>query len=336
MLYLENSTVNILKKVGRFFFFCSIFIFLVSCHKHSSSVTYATWYGLGPDKWASVWLLESQVHPSPNVQILPLNTPFNQQILFDVPQAKFQRNSTQTTYTQLLEHHKISDATLLRIQQILYDIEVNFWHDDRDPLSDIVESAFRELQVRGGRDSIAKECYVAFFNNIYKQIADNRKLSIDSLVPDFPCESQPSKKLVTQSVSEYSLDYILNNIKQNKNVIFVDAREAEEYREGHIPGAVNLQIRKVNKTTTLSLRDADLVVAYCVKDFRGYELARALARQGLSNVAIANPFGIKGWIDSGLPIVKPSGLSELQAVTRLKACAENSKFCRDKKDASPG
>lgn len=54
---------------------------------------------------------------------------------------------------------------------------------------------------------------------------------------------------------------LARNIKQNGEIVVVDVREAEDYKKGHIPGAVNLP--HDNWSTRKGLRKESLNVLYC-------------------------------------------------------------------------
>lgn len=123
-----------------------------------------------------------------------------------------------------------------------------------------------------------------------------------------------------------SKDDVLALIRAGKRVVFVDSREAPEFEEEHIPGAINLPLRDINKLTPDTIKDADLVVGYCLKDFRGYEVAKALAHVGVKNVVTLEKPGINGWKTYGLPTYKP-GDTEADALARLKTCAEQGALC---------
>jgi hypothetical protein len=73
------------------------------------------------------------------------------------------------------------------------------------------------------------------------------------------------------------------------------------------------------------LKGADWVVSYCVKDFRGFEMAKYLAEQGVPHSVILRPYGIKGWIAEGLPVTGAKALSGDRArkalLTRLAQAA---------------
>jgi rhodanese-related sulfurtransferase len=85
-------------------------------------------------------------------------------------------------------------------------------------------------------------------------------------------------------------------------IIYIDTREKEEYDEGHIPGAWNIPLRNVSRLTKQQLallHNADIVVPYCIKDFRGYEVARELHELGVSQVMLIDGFGLAAWKQHG-------------------------------------
>src|SRR3954447_6614171 len=79
---------------------------------------------------------------------------------------------------------------------------------------------------------------------------------------------------------------VLEYIRSGKKVVFVDAREPQEWQEEHIPGAINVSLREVAQLDKRVLGDPDLVVAYCLKDFRGFEVAKALRNAGVGKSLI--------------------------------------------------
>jgi rhodanese-related sulfurtransferase len=127
-----------------------------------------------------------------------------------------------------------------------------------------------------------------------------------------------------------SADEVLAMIRQGKKVVFVDAREQEEWREEHIPGAINLALRDIGKLDRKALGDADLVIAYCLKDFRGFEVAKALQDAGIQQSSILAELGINGWKKRGLPTVLANARPEDAAANQLKACADEPAACGGK------
>ncbi|AEG02514.1 rhodanese-like domain-containing protein [Methylomonas methanica] len=125
-------------------------------------------------------------------------------------------------------------------------------------------------------------------------------------------------------------DEILAQVNSGAKVVFIDAREPAEFEEDHLPGAFNMTLREVPDAVASRFNDADLVVTYCLKDFRGYELGRALQVRGLHNVKLMKDHGINGWKKNGLPVAGQRGLTEAKALARLHVCAQDKNQCPQK------
>jgi rhodanese-related sulfurtransferase len=129
------------------------------------------------------------------------------------------------------------------------------------------------------------------------------------------------------AVARIPIGEVLQSIKDGKKVVFVDAREGREYAESHIPGAIDLPLRRIDEASRDAIGSADLVVAYCIKDFRGYEVARRLQEVGVANTHIMQPYVLNGWKDAGLPLATDDPASEGQALERLGFCAKRPDQC---------
>lgn len=290
-------------------------------------------HGLGPDKWASAWLIKRYIDPNATIVIGDINETIsettNDPISFDSVNATYRRTQNESTFEVLATTYNMQDPTLLYLASIIHDIEINLWRTNARQESLTVEQAFRELQRNYGGDNVGLDCYLAFFDNVYHWISkpeERASLSNYSrLVPDQICRQKTkvsfdsTKKLVPEITTKELFSYI----RQGKKVVFVDTRERNEFLEAHIPNAINIPIRTITDKIPAPLRDADIVISYCVKDFRGFEMARILRSKGLMNTAILNPYGIRGWIDAKLPVAGSKGLSESQATKLLNSCIHN-------------
>jgi rhodanese-related sulfurtransferase len=123
---------------------------------------------------------------------------------------------------------------------------------------------------------------------------------------------------------------VLEFIRRGKKVVFVDARESQEWQEEHIPGAINISLREVAQLDKRMLGDPDLVVAYCLKDFRGFEVAKALRNGGVGKSLILAELGINGWKKQGLPTVIAGTRTERQGIDLLAECARDRSHCAGK------
>ena len=83
----------------------------------------------------------------------------------------------------------------------------------------------------------------------------------------------------------------------------VDARTPQEFKDGHIPGAVNIDINSKDFTRqTGSLDKARPVAVYCRSGRRSNQAANRMLKEGLKVFDMKG--GIIEWQKAGLPIVK--------------------------------
>lgn len=305
----------------------ALWLLAVGCAR--TPAVFVTEQGLGPDKWATAWLLTQQIDPGAELRVVDIGAPLPQGIAFDVPGATILRQGTQSAFEVALRQHSQQDPDLQRFGRIVHDIEIGAWSAATDPESPIVEHAFRSLQQRYGRDAVQSACYMRFFSDVHAAIRRAREaktaLPADALTTN--CDGIAATAPARKVVAEVSIDHLLAEMKAGKRVAFVDVREVDEFEEAHIPGALNIQIR--NKDDAISrVAGADYVVSYCIKDFRGFEMAKALKEAGVESSVILNPYGIRGWTEEGLPVVGSKGLAEEDGRRRLVECMQASGACK--------
>lgn len=89
--------------------------------------------------------------------------------------------------------------------------------------------------------------------------------------------------------------------------VVIDVREPDEFRAGHIAGAINVPrgMLEFRLSGTPELQDRDKkIVVYCKTSGRGALSAVALKEMGYLNVlSIAG--GFDAWLEAGRPAVKP-------------------------------
>lgn len=310
---------------------------LSACYVRSIETAnrYITWDGLEPDKWASVWLVNRHIDPGAEIIIRPPGSPVKGGTAFGTPQAKYRRQHGQSIYSSLLKGFNVTDPALQEMAKILHDIEVTPWASDVSHYSVQVEQAFRDLQENFPDRKVPITCYSHFFDLTFQtlqQSSDEKDWQVLHRFSQKPqaCAGQ-GQVIATHDTKRWvrtvQIGDVLNRIGAGDRIIFVDARETREFQANHIPGAVNLKLREVNEGIKDRFADTDLVIAYCIKDFRGYELAKALADVGVDNAAIMNPYGIAGWRALGLPTTGIKGLTETTALERLSECARGTRQC---------
>ena len=111
--------------------------------------------------------------------------------------------------------------------------------------------------------------------------------------------------LAKTGITEVSLANAPQAIKDSD--LLLDVREADEYANGHIPGAIHMSRGmlefKLSGNPALSARDLKIVL-YCKTSGRAALAAKALHEMGYLHVeSIAG--GFDAWVAAGNPIAKP-------------------------------
>jgi len=108
-----------------------------------------------------------------------------------------------------------------------------------------------------------------------------------------------------QDIDEISLEQADDAIKQAN--LLLDVRDADEYRQGHVPGAVNISrgLLEFKFSNDPSLENRDMkIVLYCKTSGRAALSAKALKQMGYRNVqSIAG--GFDAWQEAGKDVAKP-------------------------------
>jgi rhodanese-related sulfurtransferase len=271
----------------------------------------------------TIWLLKRYIVPEAYFLFVPPNHSLPKDALpFDVPDASIQRAQHESMFRRLVQAMQLHSPEIKYLDSIIHDVEVNIWDAPEHSHSPWFETMYRSLQARYQRDQVPVDCYLAFFDGVARlatqeDVASNAyrdQLDLLALCPGIP------REMPTLVESLNHID-VLREVSLGKRIIFVDTREDEEYDEVHLPGAQVLRLRDVNQKNVNALLKADLVVPYCVKDFRGFEVAKSLKQHGIERVATLSPSGLKGWLDADLPVAGKNALDEQAAIAALMQCA---------------
>ena len=79
-----------------------------------------------------------------------------------------------------------------------------------------------------------------------------------------------------EPISGKMLDYYVGR----KDSFIIDLREAKEYHNGHIRGAVNVPYEKFEEMQTYDFPKGKILVLYCDRGGASLQAARILARNG--------------------------------------------------------
>ena len=108
-------------------------------------------------------------------------------------------------------------------------------------------------------------------------IGCGRKSEADNNVIDNKDEEN-SYKSISMSEAE-------DMMKNEKDYIILDVRTAEEYKEGHIPNAINVANETIGEDEIAELPDKDqLIMVYCRSGRRSNLAARKLVKLGYTNI----------------------------------------------------
>jgi len=133
---------------------------------------------------------------------------------------------------------------------------------------------------------------IALLVQVLRRVAETRMAEVDRLVRDFighrdELEPVPAKELLARA--------------KKGLVTVLDVRPAEEYAAGHVPGAVNVPLDKLEGYLT-KLPKRREVVAYCRGPYclMSFEAVGALRKRGLKARRLVD--GFPEWRAAGLPV----------------------------------
>jgi molybdopterin/thiamine biosynthesis adenylyltransferase/rhodanese-related sulfurtransferase len=122
-----------------------------------------------------------------------------------------------------------------------------------------------------------------------------------------------------EKVPEVSVDQVRDRLAGNgRSVALVDVREREEYREGHLPGALSLPRGFLEMRVEEAIPDRDTeIIAYCQGGTRSLIAGKILTDMGYANV-VSMSGGFGAWKGAGNPWVADRQFSsdQLQRYSR--------------------
>ena len=91
-------------------------------------------------------------------------------------------------------------------------------------------------------------------------------------------------------------------LAKNKQVVLLDVRTPEEFRQAHLRGALLIPLAELQKRVSEIPRDRPLLV-YCAVGARSSTAAAILASKGHREIYHMSD-GLVGWYKQGFPIVR--------------------------------
>ena len=97
---------------------------------------------------------------------------------------------------------------------------------------------------------------------------------------------------------------LIQKNRGNSNFVILDIRTPEEFRDGHIEGAVNVDFRSENFGKEIDRLDRNKTYfVYCRTGNRSYDALNLMGPIGFRSI-VRLAGDINGWKSAGLPIVK--------------------------------
>ena len=97
---------------------------------------------------------------------------------------------------------------------------------------------------------------------------------------------------------------LIQKNKGNSNFVILDIRTPEEFRDGHIEGAVNVDFRSGNFGNEIDRFDKNKTYfVYCRTGNRSYDAVTLMGPLGFRSI-VRLAGDINGWKSAGLPVVK--------------------------------
>jgi molybdopterin/thiamine biosynthesis adenylyltransferase/predicted sulfurtransferase len=135
---------------------------------------------------------------------------------------------------------------------------------------------------------------------------------------ELPAATREELKNLRGRVKELPPEEALRSLENGKGAVFLDVRQADEYRQGHIPGALHLSrgFLEVQGEQKLFDRRKSIIV-YSTRDIRSLLATGTLMRMGFENVSFLSG-GLKVWQEHGYPLEVPEGLTDRERERYLR------------------
>ncbi len=116
-------------------------------------------------------------------------------------------------------------------------------------------------------------------------------------------QSSTPEQLIKDINPKQAFELIQKNVN-NLDFVIIDVRTAEEFNNGHIENAKNVDVNSGNFKEDISQLDrSKKYLIYCRTGIRGKAASTIMQEQGFREIYNIEQ-GITGWMDAGYPIVK--------------------------------
>lgn len=95
-----------------------------------------------------------------------------------------------------------------------------------------------------------------------------------------------------------------DKLRHEKDTVVIDVRTPDEFKKGHVPGAVNINVDDPSFNRRVSKLDkSKTYLVHCASGVRSARASRKLSLMGFEHLYDFSP-GFRGWKKAGKPIEK--------------------------------
>ncbi|MDD2798359.1 MAG: rhodanese-like domain-containing protein [Bacteroidales bacterium] len=107
-----------------------------------------------------------------------------------------------------------------------------------------------------------------------------------------------------QNKKEVVSSDVVTMLQKDKKLVVLDVRSPEEFSEGHIKGALNIDIRQSDATAKIDKLDKNAkYIVHCRTNHRSSMAVSYMMQKGFKTI-FQMMDGFSGWAANGLPIQK--------------------------------
>ncbi len=111
---------------------------------------------------------------------------------------------------------------------------------------------------------------------------------------------QATNSYKSESVVIHTNADSISKVIASKDVIIIDVRPTEKYQEGHIPGAIHIDLTEDFEDRIKRL-EARKVVVYCGDGRRSLKASELLRKYGIDTIFNLKD-GFPTWVEAGYPV----------------------------------
>jgi phage shock protein E len=115
------------------------------------------------------------------------------------------------------------------------------------------------------------------------------------------CRQPGQQKQTIQQVTSTEAEKM---IRSDSTLIVLDVRTADEFNQGHIKGALNIDIKQPDALAQIDRLNPDAIyLVHCRTNHRSTIAVNHMAEKGFTHIYQMSD-GFSGWSMNGLPVVK--------------------------------